>query len=290
MELRDLAGISEPTSKLIGAVKDAIGVLYEPRRIKEKAKAEAGAAIIKAKGDAKVKEIGLRTQQRLMCLEERRQKNIESVVRESVKYLPAAVNPEPVDEDWIFQFFSLCQDIINETMQTLWAKLLAGEVTKPRSYSYRTLQTVKTMRKEEAELFTKYCGLLWYAEGKHTALLPGDTEEFLKEQGFSYASRLHLENLGLVNSHKGIKFDENTFTLEYFNHKYKITFHPDKLKEQYKVMGDSMVELKRVIAADILTEVGEELFPISGASANESYMEHVTGQLSLVPWTIQKEN
>lgn len=38
-----LSGLSEPGTKLIEKISDAIGVLYEPTRIRKKAKAEAEA-------------------------------------------------------------------------------------------------------------------------------------------------------------------------------------------------------------------------------------------------------
>ena len=51
--LIDLGKLSKPISKLIEAVSQGIGTLYEPTKIRRKAKAQADAALIKAEADIK---------------------------------------------------------------------------------------------------------------------------------------------------------------------------------------------------------------------------------------------
>ena len=70
------------------------------------------------------------------------------------------VSQEPLDWDWAVKFFEMCKDVGNEDMQSVWAKILAGETAQPGSFSLRTLALVKTIRKVEAELFTKLCSFV----------------------------------------------------------------------------------------------------------------------------------
>ena len=65
-----------------------------------------------------------------------------------------------MDKDWFTRYFNIVQDISNEDIQDLWAKLLAGEIKQPGSFSYRTLETLKNMTTDEAELFTKIRDIL----------------------------------------------------------------------------------------------------------------------------------
>lgn len=65
------------------------------------------------------------------------------------------VSPEPVNKDWQNRFFSIAEDISDEEMQKLWANILAGEVKRPKSFSLRTLDVLRNLSKEEAELFTQ---------------------------------------------------------------------------------------------------------------------------------------
>ena len=53
-------------------------------------------------------------------------------------------------------------------MQTLWGKLLAGEITEPGSFSLRTLATLKNLTVKEAALFQKIIPYLLTCPGNKT--------------------------------------------------------------------------------------------------------------------------
>lgn len=57
------------------------------------------------------------------------------------------------DFDWFLRFFESAGNISNEDMQKLWAKVLCEEYKKPNSYSYRTLEKLYHLSKNEALLF-----------------------------------------------------------------------------------------------------------------------------------------
>ncbi|MBA4354443.1 MAG: hypothetical protein C0409_07095, partial [Novosphingobium sp.] len=44
-----------------------------------------------------------------------------------------------VGEDWQRKFASFAQDVSEPQMQRVWARILAGEIRKPGSFSYRTM-------------------------------------------------------------------------------------------------------------------------------------------------------
>src|SRR5215469_1686327 len=97
----DLSALSAPAVKLIETVSAAVGRIYEPTHIRRLASAEADAAITRAETDIKVQELASRASERLYRREVRRQKNIESIIESSMKYLPSTVSEEKVDEDWV---------------------------------------------------------------------------------------------------------------------------------------------------------------------------------------------
>ena len=78
--------------------------------------------------------------QRIQFQEEKRQGNIGAVVRQAAAQLGGKDVPdhEP-DHDWTARFFNEIQDVSSGDMQTLWAKVLAGEVERPGSTSIKTL-------------------------------------------------------------------------------------------------------------------------------------------------------
>jgi hypothetical protein len=102
-----------------------------------------------------------RSQDRVSFQEAKRQLNIESITGFAAEQLKdeQPVTDEPLDEDWTARFFGIAEDISNEEMQALWGKILAGEIKQPKSYSLRTLELIRNLTKQEADLFTKVANL-----------------------------------------------------------------------------------------------------------------------------------
>jgi len=100
-----------------------------------------------------------RIDDRLKTIEVERQKNIDKVtlyaLREAAR-ITSSVSEKPIDQDWMNRFINVTQDVSEEQMQEVWGKVLAGEVNKPGSFSVRTMELLKNLSKEEAELFRQY--------------------------------------------------------------------------------------------------------------------------------------
>jgi len=58
------------------------------------------------------------------------------------------------DEDWINTFARFARDASSERLQDLFARVLAGEISRPGAYSPTTLRAVSEMDKETAEDFS----------------------------------------------------------------------------------------------------------------------------------------
>jgi Protein of unknown function (DUF2806) len=155
-------GVGRGVEKLADTVRLVVDVTVGPKRILARAQAQADWAVIRAKGRAEVQEIEARTVERLRKREVRRQQNIESITLKAVDELPPPeqISDEKVSEDWTTRFFEECQDISDEQMQRIWSRMMAGEVTRPGSFSPRTLSVVRDLTKSDANLFTKLCRLL----------------------------------------------------------------------------------------------------------------------------------
>lgn len=179
MGIKDLAGLSEPITKLIEVIGCGIGKFLEAGHIKRNAKAEAykietisnpilnsNIPIIYDDGKVQINstdfdELVKRTGSRLAFQEIQKQQNIESVIVKTYAELEnePPVSDEPVDPDWILRFFNSIEDISNDDMQTVWAKILAGEIKQPKSVSLRTLDVVKNLSPDEAKQFEEICKL-----------------------------------------------------------------------------------------------------------------------------------
>lgn len=273
LSLIDLKALSEPANKLIDAAASAVGILYEPTRIRRKARAEADVAAILARGDEEVQEINLRAAERLANNELRRQKNIESIVVQAVEALPDQVSDEPVDEDWVAQFFSYSQDVSNKQMQDVWAKILAGEFTKPNSFSPRTLHIVRHLRQNEATDFRVFCSHVFDSQ----YLIRSDaTDAYIASLGLNTMTLKNLENVGLINT--GLSFNSKIFgdgmSLQYFGQSYSMTLNESEDKD------DPLSSFSRMLNIYTLTLEGRELAFVTGAEANTEYIKQLQSSLS----------
>jgi hypothetical protein len=215
--LKDLSALSEPACKLIDAVSQCIGTLYEPTRIRRKAKAEADATLILAGADAKRQALLKRAAHRLAIQEVHRQKNIESIISHAVKSLPETVSRDPVEPDWVSRFFDECKDVSNEELQNLWGRLLAGEVSSPGSCSRKTLTILKDLSPLDAQLFIKVCGLIFSSYKNY--FIPFDFTEnrFFEKYGINHDDLLHLATLDLLHIEHSRAMFTNMQELKYFD-------------------------------------------------------------------------
>ncbi len=247
------------------AAAHAVGILFEPTRIKRKARAEVDAELMKAVVGIQISEMQRRVLEGLMVREVRRQENIESITAQAARALPNDAKVEALEEDWVAHFFKQCDTVSDKQMQSLWARLLAGEATCPGTFSKRTVGFVSTFDRKDAELFTNFCQFVWLIDGP-TPLIYGYTQEIYAKQGISYQSLAHLGEIGLV-SHSGSRaytcsMHVSDVCVDYFDKRVFIKFRPDT--------GNTVSTGEAV-----LTSIGRELAPICGAAPNMEFFDFV---------------
>ncbi len=265
----------EPITKLIDIVANAIGKWYEPRHMVRMASAEAKAEHIKVIEKAKrnallennedlYEQLSV-VENRLLTKETRRQQNIEQVVSHAanIMSLETEVSSESVDPDWITRFFDIAQDISNEQMQELWGRVLAGEVKQPKSFSLRTLEALRNITSEEAQLFEKIaCYVFHYGRCYiYNGLLEDGYEDLqygaiicLMEMGVIQS----VTDAGIILKQKGEKYDHLYIFGDYV---YLFSF-PEYFKELR-------------IPVYPLTLSGCELFKLTNTEPNYDYFNSV---------------
>lgn len=201
--------------KLAEIVAQGIGKVYEPTHLKRIANARAESiktinnAILESDlptyfGDGTVmidgqdySQLALRAKQRLAYQECKKQQNIESIVGQAASILQDApsVDPTPVDADWISHFFDAAAHVSSTEMQQLWGKILAGEVQTPGAVSLRTLNILRTISKEEAELFSAYLSFVIKSEGSYFIW---SESEVYRAEPHRFDREMLLQDCGLI--------------------------------------------------------------------------------------------
>ncbi len=156
-----------------------------------------------------------RAQRRAQMKMERQQFNLERVLLLAQEFCTDQIIAQEVDPDWFHQFSELVQDISTHSMQKLWAKILAGEIMAPGSFSLKTLLLLRQMsfkdaqslqaaaslscRNKSAEPSHIYFGYVqrgsfWrWIRGKNRGMLN------LSQFGLTYPQILTLMDLGLLH-------------------------------------------------------------------------------------------
>ena len=268
-------GIGKPLIKLIESVSKGIGQVYEPTKIRRKAKAQADAGLILAKGEIKKKELYLRAAHRLAFRETRRQETIEAIVEQARDYLPETVSKEPVSDDWTFQFFEHCQDVTEAEMQKLWARMIAGEVAQPRTYSRRTLEVLKTFDTGDAKAFADYCSFCFCtSDGAHFTFQGQSTFDMLEQR--CQGCQSHVVSLGLIDSQDSLYQAPKLegWVVEYFGKTYQLSAPPPPPIEPTGVQPPGAL-----VAVKFLTAVGEELVSLVSAVPVRGFVKKQANEL-----------
>ena len=209
--------LSAPATKLVEVVSRGIGRAYDPRYKRKMADAAAYeldtlAGAIRRNGDVPIlfdregiqldarnaQDLVERAQMRFFSQEVRKQQNIEAIVDKAYEELKNSevVSDEPVDDDWIVRFFNSVEDVSNEKLQEIWARILAGEIREPKKYPMRTLDVLRNITTKEANILEEisFCIL----RTSTTAFIPR-IEQLWNEFNIQFNDVCLLGEAGIIN-------------------------------------------------------------------------------------------
>lgn len=302
-----ISKLVSPINKLIDLMGQACGKWYEPIHIKRMAKANSEAMKIMQEAIGSSPELNaaynngmikidneqlnglvVRGMQRAVYQETVKQQNIESVADKAYGLLEnePPVTDEPIDNDWMARFINSVESVSDDDMQLLWARVLAGEIKKPKSYSLRTLESLKNLSKDEAILFQKLSDYV---------ITKGNSSFFVYEDGLNYNGDLNYHNIQniLVLSECGLTNDtpflETTFT-------YPVDGSDKFYNDNYILFLKNTTDKEQKISFQVfnLTSFGKQLMSIMGKNTSDKFFitfakylkSHYTNQFEFVLYKI----
>jgi hypothetical protein len=259
----DGRAISQVANNLINKMSKGPGTLYEPVHEKRMAKARAANRILEAKTDIEITDLERRAMARWIQEEARNQENLESVIKGAIPDLKDDSKPENLDDDWVARFSDYAKKVSDKEMQSLWSKILAGQVNGSGSFRKSLLHTVSLLEKEDAELFVKVCRCGVFI-GVFTPLIFNVDDDVYKAVGLNFGHLAHLDTIGLINFDTIAGFVRNDlpaeFIIEYARSPYKVTMPA----------GRTSMPIGKIR----LTEVGRQLVPLSNARALPNFPDY----------------
>ena len=239
-------------AKLAQIVGNWLGL--EARAIERNAEAEAFASVRKAEAENAATLIRLQGEEQvanyMLAREKRKLNNVQNVIEQAQQHFVEGeqVSDEPVNSDWINRFFTIVEDVSDAEMQQLWARILAGEVKKPKSYSLRTLEVLRNMSKEEAEQITKASQYVLYG-----GIIC--SEDF----GINLDSQSFLDEMGLICGEELIR----TYTIHTDDYTH-IVIDNNRVLRLF-----AQKEIKVELRHYTLTKAGKEIFTLTEADKKQ---------------------
>lgn len=164
-----------------------------------------------------------------------------------------------IDDDWLFRWRDHAGEVSNESMQSLWGKILAGEVKSPGSFSLRALEFLRNLSQDEAkeiEYLSQFAigDMIWRDDSLD---IPFGILLGMQELGILSG----VESIGVKRSYPST---ENSKYIRYFTSNNKIIFieHDDPLK-------------KLDFPVYILTKIGAQILSLGKFTPNIKYLEQV---------------
>lgn len=200
------------------------------------------------------------------------QQNIEDSVRRHINvshaicFAEEALRNDPqdppsnkIDDDWLFRWRDYAGDVSSESMQSLWGRVLAGEVKSPGSFSLRTLEFMRNLSQEEAKSIEHLLqfvvgGIIWRDDSLDA----------------SFESLMTMQDLGVISGVEALGLEtrwtsgsQAKFEKALPSHKKVIVIRHDDPKKEF------------TLPVYLLTVIGKQLLQLGMFSANVTYLERV---------------
>lgn len=290
--MNDLLGIgqlSEGVSKLITVIKDWWIWSREPNRLKEIikiSKENSGHKLLSYESES----LKIQFENNNLPLTEeyyekqlllsnrsqniKKQMNVDKVVLKAIEALNKKENisENQVEEEWIANFFEHAKYATSDYMQKLWGKILSDEISNPNTYSIRALNTLRYLKKSDAEKFSKLCELILTNISGNFHIIFIDYNYLYENFKITGSDLKYLEELGLI--HRSA-FGEIPTPIVLSNNKTQAVF---TYADQKILIYQGEKDLNKIgglpdISYIYLSVLGKEFFKLVNSSFHEDYIK-----------------
>jgi hypothetical protein len=173
------------------------------------------------------------------------------------------VSDEPVDRDWFTRWRANAEEVRDEEIRSLWARILAGEVQRPGRFSLHTLDFMRRLSREDAELIARLAPFV--TAERDLFLRHGDLDPVLAKYQLRVHELMELQNLGVLSGVGGnLSKDldiESTVTFRFQN----------------KIIRADRPPARLILPLAGVTKVGAQVMSLGNFQANEEYVLAVAG-------------
>lgn len=129
----------------------------------------------------------------------RKEINVAKALLHAEGELARDSSPPPADVadgDWLRRWRDYAGEVSSESLQSIWGRLLAGEVKEPGAYSLRVLELLRNLSSQDAKLIAK---LAPFVLGGVLFRSP-QVNRIVEEAGLTFGAILYLEEIGIIGT------------------------------------------------------------------------------------------
>lgn len=186
-----------------------------------------------------------------------------------------------IEDDWLNRWRDSAATTNSQQLQSLWGKVLAGELKSPGRYSLRTLEFIRNLTQREAADIEKLFAFVFHNRIiKNTISSEPSTTGYLNGK-LDFNFLLQMQSLGIINGVESIGLTStfpsvnNERFVQYFlyNQKVLCPTHEDHSKSiEFKVY--------------LLTTLGMEIYSLSNVLIDSEYLNNIIEVIKAQGFTV----
>lgn len=184
------------------------------------------------------------------------------------------ISNKVVNPDWFARWREGAESITSEQLQRLWARVLAGEVKEPGSYAIRTLESLRALSQEDAEL------VALAAKYRIDSALVTTAREIFSEELLAEPNRLPLAKIIALQELGIVSGAEGGFLVTY--NKSRAVIEPQErmtirlsCNDKAIVVRSSDLNAQFALGGCLLTRTGREIMTLGTFTADLEYLKSV---------------
>lgn len=178
------------------------------------------------------------------------------------------VPDEVVQEDWFRRWRDSVRYVRSENLQTMWGKILAGEVKNPGTYSIRVLELMSSLSEKEAATISLVAQYL-IQNNIHRDQLP-----FLETKGISLGVLLELQSIGILVGADSVSLGVDYPSLNVASYQRILRCNNKGILVEHEDR-DKKMKFQTISA----TGVGQKLIELGNFEADPEYLRRVSQNL-----------
>lgn len=173
----------------------------------------------------------------------------------------APVPEQNVDDDWLYRWRDYAGSVSADDLQELWGRILAGELKSPGRYSYRLLDFVRNLTKDEAGLIERIAPFVI------SNVVVRENDSILAEVGVTFDRLMELQELGVLSGIEALGLQVEYSSNDTAKYVKLLTCHGRGLLIQH---DDPTKKVE--IGVYSITVLGRQVLGLGRFSVNERYL------------------